>query len=77
MLELYGTARCPYTAELRESLRWRAETFVEHDVEADAEAFARMLALRDGDTTIPVLVDDGRVASVGFQGRTCYAGRNA
>ncbi len=41
-LELYGTARCPYTREMREWLEWRRSEFVEYDVEADREARVRM-----------------------------------
>jgi len=69
-LELYGTPSCPYTAELREQLEWDGRDFDEHDVEADAEALARMIALT-GQRTVPVLVEDGRVVQIGWQGRGC------
>ena len=35
-LELFGTARCPHTEEMREWLEWKRCEFVEYDVEADA-----------------------------------------
>ena len=41
-LELYGTARCPYTGEMRDWLEWKRSEFVEYDVEADPAARARM-----------------------------------
>ncbi len=69
-LELFGTASCPYTAEMREQLEWDGREFVEHDVEADAAAFARLAALTD-QRMVPVLVEDGRVLQVGWQGRGC------
>ncbi len=71
MDELYGTAGCPFTAELREDLEWRGIAFVEYDVEADRDALARMLVLTGGDRTVPVLVEDGRVKQTGFRGRGC------
>jgi glutaredoxin 3 len=74
MLELYGTRSCPYTAQLREDLEWRGRTFVEYDVERDAEALRRMLQLSNGDRTVPVLVEDERIVQTGFEGRGCYAG---
>ena len=70
-LELYGGGGCPYTAELREHLLWEAREFVEHDVESDAAAFARLLRLTGGRRGVPVLVEAGRVVQIGWQGRTC------
>lgn len=74
MLELYGTASCPYTAQLREDLRWRRREFVEYDVESDPAALQRMLELANGDRMVPVLIEDGSVVQTGFEGRGCYAG---
>lgn len=72
MTELYGTASCPYTAELRDDLEFRGVDFVEFDVERDAEALRRMQALCNGGGAVPVLVEDGRVAQIGYGGRSCY-----
>jgi len=70
-LELFGTANCPYTQEMREWLEWKGCEFVEHDVEADAAARARLLALAGGQRTVPVLVEEGKVVQIGWQGRGC------
>ncbi|QIA27577.1 glutaredoxin family protein [Thermaerobacter sp. PB12/4term] len=72
MLELYGTRTCPYTRELREELWFRGQEFREYDVEADPDAFRRLVALTGG-RAVPVLAEDGRVVQVGYQGRTCLA----
>ena len=40
--ELFGTASCPHTQEMREWLEWGGHEYVEYDVETDAEARARM-----------------------------------
>lgn len=74
MLELYGTASCPYTAQMREELQWKREPFVEYDVDQDARALARMMEICGGDRTVPVLADGERVLQVGYEGRGCYAG---
>jgi glutaredoxin 3 len=74
MLELYGTASCPYTAQLREDLQWRREPFLEYDVERDAQALERMLRISGGDRTVPLLADGDRIVQVGYEGRGCYAG---
>ncbi len=74
-LELFGTRSCPYTTELRESLAWAGREFAEHDVDADPEAFRRLRELCPGATAVPVLVEDGRVVQVGYNGRSCYVAR--
>lgn len=73
-LELYGTLHCPYTREMREWLEWRGQEFVEYDVEADPAARARLHTIAGGQRTVPVLVEDGKVVQVGWQGRGCVIG---
>ncbi|HEY1270624.1 MAG TPA: Uxx-star family glutaredoxin-like (seleno)protein [Terriglobales bacterium] len=70
-VELYGTARCPYTRDLRDWLEWKKTEFVEYDVEADPDARERMRVVAEGQRNVPILVEDGRVVQVGWQGRTC------
>jgi mycoredoxin len=69
--ELYGTPGCPWTAELRQELEWDGREFVEYDVESDPAAFARLAALTGGRRAVPVLVEDGQVRQIGYQGRSC------
>lgn len=73
-LELYGTARCPHTGELREWLEWKRSEFVEYDVEADPAARERMREIARGQRTLPILVEDGKVIQVGWQGHGCIVG---
>lgn len=70
-LELFGSAGCPHTREMREWLEWRGDDFVEYDVEADPAARERMRILTGGQRTVPVLVDAGKVVQIGWQGRGC------
>jgi glutaredoxin 3 len=69
-LELYGASQCPFTADLREQLEWEGRTFVEYDVETDAAARARLVALT-GERMVPALIEDGRVVAIGWRGRGC------
>ena len=69
--ELFGAARCPHTQEMRDWLEFRRCEFVEYDVEADAAARGRMRELAGGQRNVPLLVEDGRVVQVGWQGRSC------
>ncbi len=73
-LELFGTAGCQQTREMREWLEWRGDHFVEYDVEADVEARRRMRTLSSGQRTVPVLVEDDKVVQIGWQGRGCIVG---
>jgi glutaredoxin len=71
VLELYAMHSCPYCAELREQLRWDGEEFVEYDVESDPAARERLGRVAPELTVVPILVRDGVVAGVGWQGRGC------
>jgi len=70
-LELYGTARCPHTQEMREWLEWQRKDFVEYDVDKDTTARHRLHALSVGQRSVPVLVEDDRIIRIGWEGRTC------
>jgi glutaredoxin len=70
-LELFGAARCPYTQEMRDWLQWLGHDFIEYDVDADAVARRRLRTLSGGQRSVPVLVEDDKVVTVGWQGRTC------
>ena len=70
-LELFGSSSCPYTQQMREWLEWKRSDFVEYDVEQDRSAHERLLTLSQGQSSVPVLVEDGKVVQIGWQGRSC------
>lgn len=70
-LELYGTARCPHTQEMREWLEWQRKDFVEYDVDKDTTARQRLHELSGGQRSVPVLVEDDKIIRIGWEGRTC------
>ena len=70
-LELYGTARCPYTQDMRDWLEFSRKDFIEYDVEADPEARQRMREIDSRLRKVPVLVENGKVLQVGWQGHGC------
>jgi glutaredoxin len=75
-LELYGSSQCPYTRELRDWLEWTRKDFVEYDVDADPEANARMRSINNGGRSVPLLIEDGKVIQVGWQGRSCVVNQS-
>jgi len=56
---------------MREWLEWRRCSFVEYDVEADPAARRRMRELCGGQRSVPILIEDGKVRQIGWQGRSC------
>jgi glutaredoxin 3 len=56
---------------MREWLEFQRREFVEHDVEADPAALARMREVAPDQQMVPVLVEDGKVVQAGWQGRGC------
>jgi len=72
--ELYGARRCPQTQDMRDWLEFRGCEFVEYDVEIDPAALQRVKALTGGQQAVPILVEQGAVVQVGWQGRSCIVG---
>lgn len=71
MIEVYGAKHCQYTNDLVEELEWQGQAFVYFDVDKDSAALQKMLELTQNQRAIPVLVEDGHVKSIGYQGRSC------
>lgn len=71
-IELYTTVGCPYSEAAREDLEWRGVDFVEYDVEKDREAYTRMFEITGGNRTVPVIVETGKPARIGWMGRGCF-----
>ena len=74
-LELFGTRSCPYTQEMRDWLEWKGSEFTEYDIDSDSEARTRVQQLTAAPHTVPILVEDGKVIQVGWQGRGCVVGK--
>jgi glutaredoxin 3 len=73
MLELYGSASCPFTTELRERLEWENRDYVEYDVDLDGDARVRLQRLTPI-AAVPTLLENGVVVQIGWQGRSCSIG---
>ncbi len=56
---------------MREWLEWKGSDFTEYDVDSDIDARERLRTLSSAPFTVPLLVEDGRVIQVGWQGRGC------
>ena len=49
-------------------LEWKGREFVEYDVEADPRRARPHARFSGGQRTVPVLVEDGKVVQIGWQG---------
>jgi glutaredoxin 3 len=56
---------------MRDWLEFRRKDFVEYDVEVDREARQRMREMTGGQRSVPLLMEDGKVSQIGWQGRCC------
>lgn len=66
-VEIFTKPGCPYCAAAKDDLRQRGLHYTEYNVQGDAAALERMLALNGGRRHVPTMVEGDRV-SVGFHG---------
>jgi len=66
---IYTKPDCPYCAAAKESYNQRGIPFIEFDAQNDREARRRMLEISNGDPTVPVIVENGKLKEIGWGGR--------
>ena len=67
-LVLYMKPGCPWCEEQRERFRSQGVEWEEVDAKADPVARQELIRYTDGTRTVPTVVEDGQVISVGFDG---------
>ncbi|MGZ3497545.1 MAG: glutaredoxin domain-containing protein [Vulcanimicrobiaceae bacterium] len=65
-LELYVSPTCPYCREARAHYDAARKPYIAHDAQNDRAARKRMLALTNGDPTVPAIVVDGSYVQSGW-----------
>ena len=63
---MYSKPGCPYCQKARDYYNENNIAFVEYDAENDSRHKKDMLALSDGDPTVPCIVEDGRYVASGW-----------
>lgn len=71
---LYVIPECPHCERARQHLRSQGVEWEERDATTRAEWRAELMAYSGGSGTVPTLVHDGRVVSVGWHGVGCHIG---
>jgi len=68
-VRIYTKPGCPYCAKAREYYNERGISFDERNAQDDLKFREEMLSLTNGDPTVPVIVEDGRLKQIGWEGR--------
>jgi glutaredoxin len=68
-LIIYTKPGCPYCAKAREYYTQNGITFEDRNAQDNLEYRKEMFFYSDGDPTVPVIVQDGKLQQIGWQGR--------
>lgn len=66
---IYTKPGCPYCARAKAWYREEGIEFVEKNAQDDLSARREMFGFSDNDPTVPVIVVDGKLKEIGWQGR--------
>jgi glutaredoxin len=68
-VRIYTKPGCPYCEKARQSYNARGIAFEERNAQDNMKFRKEMLAITDGDPTVPVIVENGRLKQIGWEGR--------
>lgn len=68
-VKLYTKPGCPFCEKARQSYRARGIAFEEFNAQDDLKFRKEMLSITEGDPTVPVIVEDGKLKQIGWEGR--------
>ena len=66
---IYTKPGCPYCAKARAHYSSIQQEFEDRNAQDNLEHRREMLALTNGDPTVPVIVEDGSLKQIGWEGR--------
>ncbi len=66
---MYTKPGCPYCAKAKNWYRENGISFTEKNAQENRDFRAEMFAFSDGDPTVPVIVEDGKLKQIGWEGR--------
>lgn len=67
-VKIYTKPGCPYCAKAREFYSERGIDYKEFNAQDNLQFRAEMLSITNGDPTVPVIVEDGRLKQIGWEG---------
>jgi glutaredoxin 3 len=66
---IYTKPGCPYCAKARDHYTQHGIAFEDRNAQDNMDYRKEMLAFSDGDPTVPVIVENGQLKEIGWQGR--------
>lgn len=66
---IYTKPGCPHCAKAREHYTQHGISFEDRNAQDNMDYRREMLAITNGDPTVPVIVDKGQLKEIGWQGR--------
>jgi len=66
---IYTKPGCPYCEKAREFYTERGIAFEDLNAQDDMALRKEMLSITNGDPTVPVIVENGRLKQIGWEGR--------
>jgi len=69
MLTIYTKPGCPYCQKARDHYDSKGITYDDRNAQDNLEYRREMLAYSAGDHTVPVIVQDGKLLQIGWEGR--------
>ena len=68
-VKIYTKPGCPYCEKAREFYAQQGTPFEDLNAQDNLKYREEMLAFSDGDPTVPVIVEDGKLKQIGWEGR--------
>jgi glutaredoxin len=68
-VKIFTKPGCPHCAKAREFYTSRKIPFEDLNAQDNLEYRREMLAYSNGDPTVPVIVEDGKLKQIGWEGR--------
>jgi glutaredoxin len=68
-VRIYTKPGCPYCEKARDFYTAQGIVFEERNAQDNMKFREEMLSITDGDPTVPVIMEDGRLKQIGWEGR--------
>jgi glutaredoxin 3 len=69
MLTIYTKPGCPHCQKAREYYTAAGISFDDRNAQDNLEYRKEMLSITDGNPTVPVIVENGKLKQIGWEGR--------